>query len=256
MAENNFWGRSIAALSSSSDPTCKEGFGPYAPGFDLVPYEDLNALEASLKKHGDNVAAVMLEPIQGEAGVVVPPDDYLPGVKALCEKYNCLMVADEVQTGIGRTGKLLAVDHVNVRPDILVLGKALSGGAYPVSAVLCDSEIMLNVRPGEHGSTYGGMVENAERMGAKLDGELKRLVSKRKIALDTRGRGLLRALIIDDAQKPGELAYDVCLAMRDHGVLAKPTHGNIIRLAPPLVIDDAQLDAAVSSLDEALALWD
>ena len=185
------------------------------------------------------------------------------------------MVADEVQTGIGRTGKLLAVDHVNVRPDILVLGKALSGGAYPVSAVLCDSEIMLNVRPGEHGSTYGGnpvaarvamaalnalidegMVENAQRMGEKLDGELKRLVSKRKIALDTRGRGLLRALIIDDAQKPGELAYDVCLAMRDRGVLAKPTHGNIIRLAPPLVIDDAQLDAAVSSLDEALALWD
>ena len=275
MAENNFWGRSIAALSSSSDPTCKEGFGPYAPGFDLVPYEDLAKLEAALKKHGANVAAVMLEPIQGEAGVVVPPDDYLPGVKALCEKYNCLMVADEVQTGIGRTGKLLAVDHVNVRPDIIVLGKALSGGAYPVSAVLCDSEIMLNVRPGEHGSTYGGnpvaarvamaalnalidegMVENAQRMGDILDGELKRLVSKRKIALDTRGRGLLRALIIDDAQKPGELAYDVCLAMRDRGVLAKPTHGNIIRLAPPLVIDEAQLDAAVSSLDEALALWD
>jgi len=275
MAENNFWGRSIAALSSSSDPTCKDGFGPFAPGFDLVPYEDLGALEKALDAHGHQVAAVMLEPIQGEAGVVVPPDHYLPGVKALCEKHNCLMIADEVQTGIGRTGKLLACDHVDVRPDILVLGKALSGGAYPVSAVLCDSDIMLTVRPGEHGSTYGGnpiaakvamaalnalidegMVENAQKMGAKLDAELRTLVSKRKIALDTRGRGLLRALIIDDAQKPGELAYDVCLAMRDRGVLAKPTHGNIIRLAPPLVINEAQLMEAVAALDEALALFD
>eukprot|EP00629_Pelagomonadales_sp_RCC1024_P006188 CAMPEP_0119260424 /NCGR_PEP_ID=MMETSP1329-20130426/814_1 /TAXON_ID=114041 /ORGANISM="Genus nov. species nov., Strain RCC1024" /LENGTH=450 /DNA_ID=CAMNT_0007259847 /DNA_START=181 /DNA_END=1533 /DNA_ORIENTATION=+ len=275
MAYNNFWGRSIAALSSSSDPDCRRGFGPYAPGFDLVDYGDAAALEAKLEEHAGKVAAVMLEPIQGEAGVVVPPDPYLPAVKALCEAHNCLFVADEVQTGIGRTGKLLAVDHVGVRPDVLVLGKALSGGAYPVSAVLADSDIMLNVRPGEHGSTYGGnpvaakvamaalgalldegMVENAEKMGAVLDAALQNLVATRRIALGTRGRGLLRALIIDDAENPGALAYDVCLAMRDRGVLAKPTHGNIIRLAPPLVIDEAQMGTAVAALDGALALFD
>ncbi|KAH8093003.1 ornithine-oxo-acid transaminase [Aureococcus anophagefferens] len=156
MATDNFWGRSIAALSSSSDPTCRGGFGPYAPGFELVPYDDLGALSALLDDIGHRTAAVFLEPIQGEAGVVVPGDAYLPGVKALCEKHGCLFVADEVQTGIGRTGELLAVDRVGVRPDMLVLGKALSGGACPVSAVLCDDDVMLNVRPGEHGSTYGG----------------------------------------------------------------------------------------------------
>ena len=275
MAEENFWGRSIAALSSSSDPSCRAGFGPYAPGFELVPYGDLEALEALLEKIGGNVAGVMLEPIQGEAGVVVPPAAYLPGVKALCEKHRCLMIADEVQTGIGRTGELLACDRVGVRPDLLVLGKALSGGVYPVSAVLGDSDVILTIRPGEHGSTYGGnpiackvgkaaleclidegMVDNARRMGDVLDTALNGLCATRRVALSTRGAGLLRALIIDDSDKPGALAGDVCLALRDRGVLAKPTHGNIIRLAPPLVIDDAEMAEAVAALDSALALFD
>ena len=275
MATDNFWGRSIAALSSSSDPTCRGGFGPYAPGFELVPYDDLGALSALLDDVGHRTAAVFLEPIQGEAGVVVPGDAYLPGVKALCEKHGCLFVADEVQTGIGRTGELLAVDRVGVRPDMLVLGKALSGGAYPVSAVLCDDDVMLNVRPGEHGSTYGGnpvackvglaalsclidegMITNAKAMGDALDARLRACVADRRIALATRGAGLLRALIIDDADKPGALAYDVCLALRDRGVLAKPTHGNIIRLAPPLVIAQADIDEAADALDDALKLFD
>ena len=275
MATDNFWGRSIAALSSSSDPSCRNGFGPYAPGFDLVPYDDLDALAAKLADVGDRVGAVMLEPIQGEAGVVVPDPGYLPGVRALCDKHNVLFIADEVQTGIGRTGELLACDRVAVRPDVLVLGKALSGGVYPVSAVLCDDAVMLTVRPGEHGSTYGGnpvackvgiaalealleegMVDNAKAMGDRLDAALQALVRKRTVAVGTRGAGLLRALIIDDAKSPGKLAYDVCLALRDRGVLAKPTHGNIIRLAPPLVISEADVDEAVAALDAALALFD
>lgn len=214
-AEGNFWGRTLSAVSASSDPTCYSGFGPYMPGFDLIPYNDLNALEEKLKD--PNVCAFMVEPIQGEAGVVVPDPGYLSGVRELCTKYNCLFIADEVQTGLGRTGRLLACDHENVRPDILVLGKALSGGLYPVAAVLANDDIMLTIKPGEHGSTYGGnplgckvalaalevllnenLADNSERMGAKLRQELMKL--PKNVVSTVRGKGLLNAIVIDKSE--------------------------------------------------------
>ena len=264
-AEGNFWGRTLAAISSSTDPSSFKGFGPYMPGFGLVPYNNLTALENELKDA--NVAAFMVEPIQGEAGVVLPDDGYLKGVRDLCTKYNVLFIADEIQTGLARTGKMLACDHENVRPDILILGKALSGGTLPISAVLADDIVMMQIKPGEHGSTYGGnplacavamkslevlksekMAENAEVMGQLLRSELEKLNSP--LIKLVRGRGLLNAIVID--HKDPEVSWELCLHLRDLGLLAKPTHGDKIRFAPPLVITEAQIKEAVGIIGEAL----
>lgn len=252
-AEGNFWGRTLAAISSSTDPSSRGLFGPYMPNFDLVPYDDLPALETALRN--PHVAAFMVEPIQGEAGVVIPSDGYLQGAKALCEKHNALFIADEVQTGLGRTGRRLACDHEGVKPDILILGKALSGGVMPVSAVFADDPIMLNIKPGEHGSTYGGnplacavalaalevlreekLAENAERLGHVFRNGLKDLPGWVR---EVRGKGLMNALVIDP--KGPVKAWDLCLALMKNGLLAKPTHDHIIRMAPPLVINETQL---------------
>lgn len=269
-ANENFWGRTLAAVSSSTDPDCYNGFGPYMPGFSTIPYNDLNALEDALKAN-PNVCAFMVEPIQGEAGVVVPHDGYMSGAKALCEKYNVLLIADEVQTGIGRTGKMLAVDHDGCRPDIVVLGKALSGGVIPVAAVLADDEVMLCIKPGEHGSTYGGnplackvataaltvlqdegMIENAEKQGALLRSYLEEIKSDRVELV--RGRGLLNAAVI----KPmgGVTAWDVCLKMKENGLLAKPTHDHIIRFAPPLVITGDEIEQAAGIISDSITFFD
>ena len=265
-AEGNFWGRTLAAISSSTDPSSYKGFGPYMPGFGLVPYNDLAALETVLQD--PNVAAFMVEPIQGEAGVVIPTDGYLKGVRALCDKYNVLLIADEIQTGLARTGTLLACDHENVRPDILILGKALSGGTIPVAAVLADDVIMLQIKPGEHGSTYGGnplacavamkaleviksekMEENSFKMGAILREELAKLNSP--FIASIRGRGLLNAIVIKH-ENP-EAAWDLCLHLKELGILAKPTHGDKIRFAPPLIITETQIKEAVQLIGKGLA---
>ena len=264
-AEGNFWGRTLAAISSSTDPSSYKGFGPYMPGFDLVPYNDLIALEKAFQNN--DVAAFMVEPIQGEAGVVIPDEGYLIGVRSLCTEYNVLFIADEIQTGLARTGKMLACDHENVRPDILILGKALSGGVLPVSAVLADDEIMMNIKPGEHGSTYGGnplacavaitalsvlkeekMAENAEAMGIRLRNGLQELNSP--LIKTIRGRGLLNAIVIDHVDL--EASWELCLALKDLGLLAKPTHGDKIRFAPPLLINAEQIDECVSIIGKAL----
>ncbi|XP_029600910.1 ornithine aminotransferase, mitochondrial isoform X3 [Salmo trutta] len=253
-ANGNFWGRTMAAISSSTDPSSYEGFGPFMPGFDLIPYNDIPALEKALQD--PNVAAFMVEPIQGEAGVVVPDVGYLTTVRQLCTQNNVLFIADEVQTGLARTGRRLAVDHEEVRPDIVILGKALSGGVYPVSAVLCDDEVMLTIKPGEHGSTYGGnplacgvamaalevleeekLAENAEKMGQLLRSELSKL--PKEIVPIVRGKGLLNAIVIKETKDYD--AWRVCIRLRDNGLLAKPTHGDIIRLAPPLIIKDHEV---------------
>lgn len=267
--EGNFWGRSIAAISASTDPSSYKGFGPFLPGFEIIPYNDIPALEKALQD--PNVAAFMCEPIQGEAGVVVPEHGYLAKVRELCSKANVLWIADEVQTGIARTGKLLAVDHENVKPDILVLGKALSGGVYPVSAVLSSSEIILTIKPGEHGSTFGGnplacavamealnvvkdekLAENAEKMGELLRELLSNIRSKRIKLI--RGKGLLNA--IDTISIDGISAWDICMRMKEFGVLAKPTHDTIIRLAPPLVINEAQIREAVVQIEKSFLSFD
>ena len=264
-AKGNFWGRTLAAISSSDDPLSYEGFGPYMPGYDLVPYNDLNALENELKD--PNVCAFMVEPIQGEAGVVVPDYGYLKGVREICDKYNVLFIADEVQTGIGRTGKLLACDHENVKPDILILGKALSGGVFPVSAVLANDDVMLCIKPGEHGSTFGGnplackvaiaalevikeenLSDNAERLGNIFRKELKNINSE--MITIVRGKGLLNAVVIK--AKDGKDAWDVCLSLRDNGLLAKPTHGDIIRFAPPLTINEDQLMESIKIIRKTI----
>jgi ornithine--oxo-acid transaminase len=264
-AEGNFWGRTLAAISSSTDPSSFKGFGPFMPGFGLVPYNDLAALENELKD--TNVAAFMVEPIQGEAGVVLPDDGYLKGVRDLCTKYNVLFIADEIQTGLARTGKMLACDHEGVRPDILILGKALSGGTLPISAVLADNIVMMQIKPGEHGSTYGGnplacavaikslevlksekMAENAEAMGKLLRTELEHLNSP--LIKLVRGRGLLNAIVIN--HKDPEVSWELCLHLRDLGLLAKPTHGDKIRFAPPLIITEGQIKEAVAIINEAL----
>ena len=264
-AEGNFWGRTLAAISSSTDPSSYKGFGPYMPGFGIVPYNDLIALE---KAFADNtVAAFMVEPIQGEAGVVLPDEGYLKGVRDLCTEYNVLFIADEIQTGLARTGKMLACDHENVRPDILILGKALSGGTLPISAVLADDIIMLQIKPGEHGSTYGGnplasavamkalevlksekMAENAETMGALLRSEITKLNSP--LIKLVRGKGLLNAIVINHSDP--EVSWELCLHLKELGLLAKPTHGDKIRFAPPLIINEAQIKEAVSIIAEAL----
>ena len=256
-ANGNFWGRTLAAISSSDDPSSYQGFGPYMPGYSLIPYNDLESLERELKDK--NVAAFMVEPIQGEAGVIVPDDGYLAGVRELCTKYNVLYIADEVQTGIARTGKMLASDYENARPDILILGKALSGGVLPISAVLADDDIMLCIKPGEHGSTFGGnplacsvarsalevvvdedLANNAFVLGNIFRKELNNRLSNSNIVKLIRGKGLLNAIVINDSPD-SETAWNICLSLRDNGLLAKPTHGNIIRFAPPLVINEEQL---------------
>ncbi|EMP42203.1 Ornithine aminotransferase [Chelonia mydas] len=264
-AAGNFWGRTMSAISSSTDPTSYDGFGPFMPGFEVIPYNDLPALERALQD--PNIAAFMVEPIQGEAGVVVPDEGYLPGVQELCTKHNVLFIADEIQTGLARTGKMLAVDHENVRPDLVLLGKALSGGLYPVSAVLCDDEIMLTIKPGEHGSTYGGnplacrvamaalevieeesLSENAEAMGNLLRSELMKTPSD--IVTCVRGKGLLNAIVIRETKDYD--AWKVCLRLRDNGLLAKPTHGDIIRLAPPLVIKEDEIRECIEIIHKTI----
>jgi len=256
-ARNNFWGRSIAAVSSSNDPSAFSDYGPYVPGFETIPFDDLPALQEALSD--PNVAAFMVEPIQGEAGVVVPAEDYLPSVRKLCTERNVLFIADEVQTGLARTGKRLCVDHGPVRPDMVVLGKALSGGLYPVSGVVGDDPVMTTIRPGEHGSTYGGnplackvgmaalqvmeeenLAENATVTGQFLREELGKLSGE--VIKSVRGKGLLNAIIIN----PEYDAMDFCLRMKDMGVLAKPTHGDKIRLAPPLIITREQVEECVA----------
>ncbi|MBX7224993.1 MAG: ornithine--oxo-acid transaminase [Chitinophagales bacterium] len=269
VAIDNFMGRTIAAVSASTDPSSYKGFGPYVPGFIKIPFNDLTALEEALQDK--NVAGFMVEPIQGEAGVNVPDEGYLSAAAALCKKNNVLFIADEVQTGIARTGKLLACDHDQVKPDILVLGKALSGGTMPVSAVLASDEIMLTIHPGEHGSTFGGnplackvamaalevvknekLAENASAMGEifrtgirKIDSPLVELV---------RGKGLLNAIVIKDEEK-NNLAWDICIKLAENGILAKPTHGNIIRFAPPLVITKAEMEYCVGQIAQTLSTF-
>merc|ERR1711963_1077671 len=232
--ENNFWGRTLAAVSSSTDPSSYKGFGPFMPGYDMVPYNDLEALEAKLKD--PNTAAFMVEPIQGEAGVVVPDAGYLKKVRELCTKYKVLWIADEVQTGLCRTGKMLAVDHEGVKPDILILGKALSGGVLPVSAVLANDEIMLTIKPAENAEKMGNIVRTEL---AKLDSEIVKLV---------RGKGLLNAVVIAEKYD----AWDVCVKLAENGVLAKPTHGDIIRLAPPLTITEPELRKALDIIKSTI----
>ncbi len=257
-AEGNFWGRTLAAISSSTDPSSYSGFGPFIPGFSNIPYNDLPALEAALAD--PLVCAFMVEPIQGEAGVVIPDPGYMKGVAELCRKHNVLLIADEVQTGLGRTGKMLCCDHEGVRPDILILGKALSGGVLPVSAVLADNEIMLTIRPGEHGSTYGGnplacrvamaalrvitdenLCANALYLGRYLRQELSKI--EHPLIGQIRGQGLLSAIVVNTTDT--SLAYKICLEFMRNGLLAKPTHDFIIRLAPPLVISKEQIEECV-----------
>ena len=271
-AKGNFWGRTLAAISSSDDPTSYKGFGPYMPGYDLIPYNNLEALETELRD--PNVCAFMVEPIQGEAGVVVPDEGYLAGIRALCTKYNVLFIADEVQTGIARTGKMLACDFEDARPDILILGKALSGGVLPVSAVLADDEVMLCIKPGEHGSTFGGnplackvaqaalevvveekLAENAETLGEVFRTELRNRLSDLNIVSLVRGKGLLNAIVINDTED-SSTAWDICMALRDNGLLAKPTHGNIIRFAPPLVINKEQLMECIAIIENTLKTFE
>jgi len=259
--QGNFWGRTLAAISSSNDPLSTDGFGPFMPGYEIIPYNDLSSLEEAVKN--PNVAAFMVEPIQGEAGVVVPDDDYLLKAYELCKKNNVLFIADEVQTGIARTGKLICCDHHGFKPDLLILGKALSGGVYPVSAVLTSNEIMLTIKPGEHGSTYGGnplgckvamaalrivkdemLAENADLMGNYFREKLNQYISKSNIIKLIRGKGLLNAIVIND-DEDSNTAWDICLKLKENGLLAKPTHGNIIRFAPPLIINKNQIDQAV-----------
>ena len=263
-ANGNFWGRTLAAISTSDDPLSYKGFGPYMPGYEVIPYNDLTSLENSIKDH--NVAAFMVEPIQGEAGVIVPDEGYLSGIRNLCDKYNVLFIADEVQTGIARTGKMLATDFEDARPDILILGKALSGGVLPVSAVLADDEVMMCIKPGEHGSTFGGnplscavaktalevveeenLAKNAAEMGELFRGRMQKFIESSNLAQIVRGKGLLNAIVIDSSIE-SDMAWNICLKLKDNGLLAKPTHGNIIRFAPPLVITREELEECCDCL--------
>lgn len=269
VCENNFHGRTISIISMSTDPGARRDYGPYTPGFITIPYNNLEALERELQDR--NVAGFFVEPIQGEAGVILPDAGYLKKAFELCKKYNVLFIADEVQTGIGRTGKLLACDHEDVRPDMLVLGKALSGGMYPVSAVLADNNIMLTIQPGEHGSTFGGnpvaaqvamaalnvvkkekLSENANKLGEIFRTELQNIQSD--MISQVRGKGLLNAVVIKP--KNGKTAWDVCIQMKEQGVLAKPTHGDIIRFAPPLVINEKQLYDALEKIKQTFKVFE
>ncbi len=265
----NFWGRTLAAISSSTDSGSTRNFGPYMPGYEIIPYNDLEALETALED--PNVAGFMVEPIQGEAGVVVPDADYLPKAFELCRQKKVLFIADEVQTGIARTGALLCCDHFGFKPDILILGKALSGGVLPVSAVLARDEIMLTIRPGEHGSTFGGnplacrvamaalevirdeqLAENAARLGAHFRARIENnLVQKSDLVTLVRGMGLLNAIVIND-EEDSKTAWNICLEMAENGLLAKPTHGNIIRFAPPLVITEEELNQCCAIIEQTI----
>lgn len=269
VCENNFHGRTTTIISFSNDESARKSFGPFTAGFIKIPYDDIEALEKVLEST-KNIAGFLVEPIQGEAGVYVPSDGYLAKAKALCEKHDTLFIADEVQTGIARTGKLLAVDHENVQPDILILGKALSGGVYPVSAVLANDEIMNVIKPGQHGSTFGGnpiaaavaiaalevvkeekLSENAERLGIILRKGLNEIAQKNSLITLVRGKGLLNAIVINSDEE-SDLAWDICIKFRDYGLLAKPTHGNKIRFAPPLVITESQIQECLAIIERAL----
>ncbi len=269
VCKNNFHGRTTTIISFSNDIVARKNFGPFTKGFIKIEYDNLQALETVLVNN-KNIAGFLVEPIQGEAGVYVPSEGYLAKAKALCEAHNVLFIADEVQTGIARTGKLLAVDYENVKPDVLILGKALSGGAYPVSAVLANDNIMDVIKPGNHGSTFGGnpiaaavaiaalevvkdegLAENAEVMGQLFRNELDKYIKKSTLVSLVRGKGLLNAIVIDDDEE-SETAWNICLALRDNGLLAKPTHGNIIRFAPPLVITEEQVLDCVSIIIKTL----
>jgi ornithine--oxo-acid transaminase len=269
VCENNFHGRTTTIISFSNDEGARKNFGPFTEGFIKIEYDNLEALEKALES-SKNIAGFLVEPIQGEAGVYVPSEGYLSKAKALCEKYNVLFIADEVQTGIARTGKLLAVHHENVQPDILILGKAISGGVYPVSAVLCNNEIMNVIRPGQHGSTFGGnpvaaavaiaalevikdenLAENAERLGIILRKGLNEIAERNNLITLVRGKGLLNAIVIN-CSEDSDLAWEICLKFRDNGLLAKPTHGNKIRLAPPLVMTENQIQECLEIIEKSL----
>ncbi len=270
VCENNFHGRTTTIVSFSNDPDANQNYGPFTPGFVKIPYNDLAALEETLKKDTQNIAAFLAEPIQGEAGVYVPDEGFLKGASELCKKYNVLFIADEVQTGIARTGKLIACHHENVQPDILILGKALSGGMYPVSAVLANDEIMNVIKPGQHGSTFGGnpiacavaiaaldvveeenLSERAEELGQLFRSEIEKLINKTNLITKVRGKGLLNAILINDTPD-SKTAWNLCVQLKENGLLAKPTHGNIIRLAPPLVITEEQLLDCVKIIEKTI----
>ncbi len=268
ICEGNFHGRTTTIISFSDDEGSRDGFGPFTPGFVQIPYNDIDALKEALKD--ELVAGFLVEPIQGEAGVNVPDDGYLKSASEACAERGVLFIADEVQTGIARTGRMLACEHEDVRPDILIMGKALSGGTFPVSAVMADDEIMLSIKPGEHGSTFGGnpmacrvamealnvvldesLADNAERLGGLFRDEMQHLVEQSELVLKVRGKGLLNAIVINDSED-SHTAWDICLKLRDNGLLAKPTHGNIIRFAPPLVMNEDQLMDCVSIIKKTI----
>lgn len=269
VCENNFHGRTTTIISFSNDATAKNNFGPYTPGFVTIPYDDTKALEATIKNN-KNVVGFLVEPIQGEAGVYVPAEGYLKRAKEICKENDVLFIADEVQTGIARTGKLLAVDHENVKPDVLILGKALSGGVYPVSAVLANDHIMEVIKPGQHGSTFGGnpiasavateslmvvsdekLAENAERLGIIFRKELGDFAKENDLVLAVRGKGLLNAILINDTEE-SSTAWDICMKLSENGLLAKPTHGNIIRFAPPLVMTESQIRECIKIIKDTI----
>lgn len=268
VCDGNFHGRTTTIISFSNDPDAKTNFGPFTPGFIRIPYNDLDALKQALSQ--DNVVGFLVEPIQGEAGVYVPDAGYLSGAKALCETHNSLFIADEVQTGIARTGKILAIDHEDVKADILILGKAISGGVYPVSAVLANNEIMNVIKPGQHGSTFGGnpiaakvamaaldvvkdenLAENAEVLGKLFRAKMEEIIAKSNLVVKVRGKGLLNAIIVNDTPE-SSTAWDLCMQLKENGLLAKPTHGNIIRFAPPLVMTEEQLLACVAIIEKTI----
>lgn len=274
VCENNFHGRTTTIVSFSNDPDANQNYGPFTPGFVKIPYNDLAALEETLINDAQNIAAFLAEPIQGEAGVFVPDEGFLKGASELCKKYNVLFIADEVQTGIARTGKLIACYHEDVQPDILILGKALSGGMYPVSAVLANDEIMNVIKPGQHGSTFGGnpiacavaiaaldvveeehLSERAEELGQLFRSEIEKLIQKTDLITKVRGKGLLNAILINDTPD-SKTAWNLCLKLKENGLLAKPTHGNIIRLAPPLVITEEQLLDCVGIIEKTVLEFD
>ena len=266
--EGNFWGRTLGAISSSTDPSSTNGFGPFMPGYEIIPYNNLDSLREALKD--PNVAAFMVEPIQGEAGVVVPDENYLRNAYEMCKDSNVLFIADEVQTGIGRTGKMICCEHHGFKPDILILGKALSGGVFPVSAILASDEVMLTIKPGEHGSTFGGnpvacevamaalkvirdekLSENAHNMGVIFRDKIQTYINNSNIVEKIRGKGLLNAIVIKDDEN-SDIAWNICLKMAEKGLLAKPTHGNIIRFAPPLIINEDQLANCIEIIISSL----
>lgn len=270
VCENNFHGRTTTIVSFSNDPDANQNYGPFTPGFIKIPYNDIAALEEVLSREAGNIAAFLVEPIQGEAGVYVPDENFLKNASELCKKHNVLFIADEVQTGIARTGRLIACHHENVQPDILILGKALSGGMYPVSAVLANDEIMNVIKPGQHGSTFGGnpiacavavaaldvvadekLSERAEKLGQLFRAEIEKLIEKSDLITKVRGKGLLNAILINDTPE-SSTAWNLCLQLKENGLLAKPTHGNIIRLAPPLVITEEQLLDCVKIIEKTI----